>query len=191
MRRPTRNAGKPAKRPRRKSAAGRRSSRAQSTATRGLTARFATLERELADSLEQQAATSEILGIIADSRGELKPVFDAILSNALHICEAKFGNLQLVEDGFTRIAAHTHAPRAFIKLFGKEPIHPGPHTAIGRAIETKKPVHIADIRADRAYAERDRFRMATVNILKARTLLTVPMLKEGKVIGAIAVYRHE
>ena len=144
--------------------------------------------RELQEALEQQTATGEILKVISSSPGELKPVFDAILSNALHICEAKFGNLQLIEAGFVLIAAQMNAPKAFVDLF-KGTINPGPHTAIGRAIQTRKPIHIADIKG--CYSERDEFRMATVNILKARTLLAVPMLKDGGVIGAIAVYRQE
>jgi len=191
MRRPTRSAGKTAKKPRRKSAVGQRSKRARPAASGDLQTRIGDLEGKLKEALEQQAASSHVLRVIAGTRGELAPVFDAILSNALHICDATFGNLQLVKDGLVRFAAHKNAPKAFVDIYGEGFIEPGPHTVIGRVIRTKKYVQVADITADRAYKERDRFRMATVNILKARTLLAVPMLRDGKLVGAIAIYRQE
>src|SRR4051812_8488771 len=190
MRRPTRSTGKTVKKPRRKSAVGERSKRAR-PASGDLQTRIDDLEGKLKEALEQQAASSHVLRVIAGTRDELEPVFDAILSNALHICDATFGNLQLVKNGLVRFAAHKNAPKAFVDIYGDGFIEPGPHTVIGRVIRTKKYVQVADVTADRAYRERDRFRMATVNILKARTLLAVPMLKDGKLVGAIAMYRQE
>src|SRR5262249_61322863 len=67
--------------------------------------------RELAEALEQQAATSEVLRVISSSPGELEPVFQAMLANAVRICEAKFGNLYLCEgDAFRTVALHGATP---------------------------------------------------------------------------------
>jgi hypothetical protein len=69
------------------------------------------LTRELAEALEQQTATTEVLRIISSSPGELTPVFEAMLANAVRLCEAKFGNLFLYErDGLRTVAAHNVPP---------------------------------------------------------------------------------
>ena len=149
------------------------------------------LKRERDEALEQQQATAEVLRLISASSGKLEPVFDAILASALRLCEAKFGSLLLVDgDGF-RAAATKNAPKAYADIYAKGPVRPGPHTAIGRMAKTKSVVHIHDIRADRAFTERDPLRLVAAKILKARTFLAVPMLKEGELIGAIIIRRQE
>ena len=149
------------------------------------------LTRELHEALEQQAATSEVLRVISRSPGELKSVFDAMLAHAMRICEANFGNLLLYDgDGFHG-AAFKNTPKAYVDMYATGPLCPGPHTGLGRVISTKQVIHITDITAGSAYAERDPLRMATVQILKARTLLAVPMLKENELVGAILIYRQE
>ena len=146
---------------------------------------------DLTELLEQQTATAEVLSVISSSPGELKPVFDAMLAHAMRICEANFGNLLLYDgDGFQG-AAFKNAPKAYVDMYATAPLRPGPHTGLGRVISTKQVIHISDITAGQAYAENDPLRMATVQILKARTLLAVPMLKENELIGAILIYRQE
>src|ERR1700726_399992 len=71
------------------------------------------LARELAEAREQQTATSEVLGVISTSPGELEPVFEAMLTNATRLCEAKFGNLFLYKDGGLHIVASHNVPPAF------------------------------------------------------------------------------
>ncbi len=147
--------------------------------------------RELAQAREQQAATSEVLRVIASSPGELQPVFEAILANAMRICEARFGHLVLYDgEGFHGAYLHD-VPPAYRELWERGPVRPGPKTGIRRLADTKQVVHVADIAAEPAYAERDPLRVATVDIAGARTFLGVPMLKEKELVGAIIIYRQE
>jgi GAF domain-containing protein len=146
--------------------------------------------RELSESLEQQTATSEVLRVISTSPGELGPVFRSILSNAMEICEAQFGHLLLYEDQKFRAAALHNAPPVYAKIW-EQPVVPGPKTGLGRVVSTREVVHVVDLTAESAYGERDPLRVATVELAGARTFLAVPMLKEGKLAGAIVIYRTE
>jgi two-component system, NtrC family, sensor kinase len=146
---------------------------------------------DLTESLEQQTATSEVLQVISSTPGDLQPVFKSMLSNALRICEAKFGNLLLFDGkGFTAAELH-NAPAAYVQMYAKGPVIPGPNTGLGRIATTKQVVHIADIMAETGHVEHDPLRIATAQILQARTLLAVPMLKEKELVGAIVIYRQE
>ncbi|MET0630204.1 MAG: GAF domain-containing protein [Xanthobacteraceae bacterium] len=150
------------------------------------------LLNELRQSLEQQTATSDVLRVISSSPGDLEPVFDAMLSNATRICEAKFGILWRAEgDGF-RLGALYGAPPAFAETRRREPfVRPGPGTGLGRMAATRQVVHFADARAEQAYRERDPLRVALVEQAGARTHVVVPMLKDSELVGAIAIYRQE
>ena len=146
---------------------------------------------DLTESLEQQTATSEVLKVISSSPGELEPVFQAMLTNAMRICEAKFGHL-LLYDGESFHPAHLgDVPAAYREIWERGPLRPNPKLAIGRLAETKQVFQIPDIKADPAYAEGEPLRVATVEIAGARTLLGVPMLKESQLVGAIIIYRQE
>src|SRR5262245_16210782 len=147
---------------------------------------------DLRESLEQQTATSEVLGVISSSPAELDPVFDSMLTNATRLCGAEFGTLYLCEGEDLRIVAMHNAPPAYAKArpLGAV-IRPGSPSAMGRMMRTRQLVHIADIRAEEAYAKRDPLRVAAVELAGARTVLCVPMLKEDKLIGAIGIYRQE
>src|SRR4030095_1346432 len=102
---------------------------------------------ELTEALERQTATSEVLGIISSSPGELKPVFEAMLANAMRICEAKFGHL-LLYDGEGFRAAHLHGvPQSYRARWERGPIRPSPSTGLGRMVRTKQIFHIPDITA--------------------------------------------
>jgi len=146
---------------------------------------------DLHESLEQQTATADVLQVISSSPGDLQPVFKSMLNNALRICEATFGNLLLFDGrGFLAVELH-NSPAGYAELFKSGPLIPGPNTGLGRLISGKNVVHIPDVMAGSAYAERDPLRMATVEILQARTLLAVPMLKDTELVGAIIIYRQE
>jgi signal transduction histidine kinase len=149
------------------------------------------LTRELSEALQQQMATSELLRVISNSPGELTLVSEAMLESATRICGAKVGILFHYRDGaYTAFASIGVAPE-FAEYMARGPIRPGPDTGLGRIIETRQTVHVVDTRAERVYAERDPWRVATAELLRARSLLNVPMLKEGQLIGAIGIYREE
>jgi GAF domain-containing protein/DNA-binding response OmpR family regulator len=153
---------------------------------------IALLTRELNEALEQQAATSEVLRVISSSPGELEPVFNTVLANATRICEAKFGTLFLREGDALRVVAMHNTPAALAELRRRDPlIHPGPETSLARSIASKQVVQVADIKTDRAYLERDPDRVAVVELGGYRSVVAVPLLKEGEVIGAFNVFRQE
>ena len=130
--------------------------------------------------------------MISGSPGELDPVFHAMLANATRLCEAKFGDLYLMEGDAFRIRAQHGAPPAYVEERQRNPVmRAGPGTGVARAAQTRQAVHIADVRAEPAYAECDPMRLATADLAGARTLLAVPMLKENAVLGVIGIYRQE
>src|SRR5262245_16184670 len=147
---------------------------------------------ELSESLERQTASSEVLGVISRSPGELAPVFQTMLANATRICEAKFGNLFLCEGDEFRLVAMHGAPTAWSERWRREPvIRPGPGTGLGRVARTKQVVHIADLTKEQAYIERDPLFVGQVELAGGRTLLVVPMLTENELIGAIGIFHQE
>jgi GAF domain-containing protein len=150
------------------------------------------LLNELRESLQQQTATADVLRIISSSPGELEPVFQTMLENATRICEAKFGTLQLRENGAFRVAAMHNPPPAYAEARRHNPlIFPSAHNALGRVIATKQLVHIADYTQELAYKQRDPLAVSIVELAGARTLVIVPMLKEGELIGNLLLYRQE
>jgi GAF domain-containing protein len=155
----------------------------------------ARLLNELKQSLEQQTATADVLRVISSSPGELAPVFQAMLDNAARLCEANFGNLFLREgNGFRTVAIHS-PPSAYTEWYERhpfvEPTKEYPHSTLARLIETKKILHITDLRLDRGYLEGYPPIVALVDGAGARTDLLVPMIRDDQLIGAIVIYRTE
>ncbi len=145
---------------------------------------------DLSEALEQQTATSEVLQVISSSPGELEPVFQAMLANAMRICDAHFGIMFSFADGAFRGLSWLGIPPEFA-TFLQEPRVWGPETGLGRLVMTKKAVHVNDARTGRAYADLDPDRMAAVNLGGVRTFVIVPMLKEGELVGAFSIFRQE
>ena len=145
---------------------------------------------DLTESLEQQTATSEVLGVISSSPGELEPVFDAMLQNAVRICDAKFGNLWVREgDKFRIVAIHGALQEYRDYLFSEPLVLPDPQSAMGRVAATGQVLQIDDISTAPTYGMR--MRIATIEIAKAHTLVAVPMLKDNEVAGIIGIYRQD
>jgi GAF domain-containing protein len=147
----------------------------------------ARLLNELRESLEQQTATADVLRVISSSPGELQPVFEAMLQNAVRICDAQFGNLALFEfenDGF-RFVAQYGAPPKYRDARQREPfIRRKARGNLDRVIKTKQVDHVADMAAEEPDS-------GIVTLGGARTLVTVPMLKDNELVGMIAIYRQE
>jgi GAF domain-containing protein len=155
-----------------------------------VTERIALLTRERDEALEQQTATSEVLKVISSSPGQLEPVFNAMLENAVRICDAKFGHLWLREGDALRVGATHGAPEAFAAYLRKEPVfRPKLETGMGQLLRTKQLFQIADIAAVPTYG--DKLREATIKLAGARSLIGVPVVKDDEVIGAIVIYRQE
>ncbi len=145
---------------------------------------------DLSESLEQQTATSKVLEAISSSPGDLKPVFQSILENAVRLCGAKFGNLYLREgDGFRAAAMH-NAPPAYAEQRAGV-LHPSPNSSFGQAAQTKRPAQITDMTKIQAYVEGDPWLTSAVSLGGYRAVLSVPMLHEDALIGVITIFRQE
>ena len=146
--------------------------------------------RELTQALEQQTATSEVLQVISSSPGELGPVFDAMLQNAVRICEAKFGNMWVREGDKFRVVAIHGAPQEYRDAMLADPlVSPDPQSTMGRLVNTGEVIQIDDVATAPTHGMRAR--IATIELAKAHTLVAVPMLKEKEVVGIIGIYRQE
>jgi signal transduction histidine kinase/CheY-like chemotaxis protein len=147
---------------------------------------------ELSEALQQQTATSEVLGVISTSPGELDAVFDSMLENANRICGADSGIMFLYENDFWRPVGLRGTPPQFTEWLLAEPRRWGPETGLGRLAASKQLVHINDVKAESIYQTHgDQSRVAFVDLTGARTALAVPLLKEQALIGALALFRKE
>ena len=152
----------------------------------------ARLTRERDEALEQLAATADVLKVIRSSPGELEPVFKAMLENATRICDASYGVMFLCEGKGFRTAAMHNLPRAFAEERQRATlIEPIPIDPLARLARTKKRVHIFDARTEAAYKRRFAPFVAAVEDGGVRTLLLTPLLFEGELIGAFAIFRQE
>ena len=152
----------------------------------------ARLLNELRDSLQQQMATSEVLQVISASPGDVKPVFDTMLEKAARVCDANFGNIYRWDGDALHLAATHNTPQAFAEARRRSPLRPDPNLPLGRVIANKTVIHVADARAEEAFARQHHPAfVAAVELGGARTFLFVPMLKEGELIGLFALYRQE
>jgi GAF domain-containing protein len=143
------------------------------------------LLNELRESLQRQTATSEVLQVISTSPGELDLVFQAMLANAVRICEAKFGVLFRYDGGAFHAAASLGVPPAYAEdLCRRGPFLPDAAAPLGRLLRTRELVHTADELGEPNPGPAARYG-------GARSLIAVPMRKENELVGAFVIYRTE
>jgi two-component system NtrC family sensor kinase len=143
------------------------------------------LLNELRQSLEQQTATSEVLSVISSSPGELEPVFQAMLENAVRICEAKFGVLYRFDGAAFQCAAEVGVPTAYAEFNRQRGVfRPQSGGQLERVMLTKKLSHVADDAASAIPG-------IAAKLAGARTQVIVPMLNDDELVGAIIIYRQD
>jgi len=142
--------------------------------------------RDLTEALEQQTATAEILRVISSSPTSVEAVFDTILANALRLCETPNGGIFTFDGEAFHIAAAAHWNDQFLAALREAPILPGPETPLRRVGLELRPSQVADIFSDPSFSPPEMYRREGM-----RTALAVPMLKEGRLIGALTFHRRE
>ena len=141
----------------------------------------------LTELIEQRMAISEVLRAIANSSSDLQPIFDTIVANATRLCRAELGSLTLFKGNGYRVVSLGAAPVPYYAGWDQGRVFPVlPGSPRARLVESRSPVHVADMAAEPAYREFSRAKS-----FGARTLLLVPMLKEDELIGAIGIARTQ
>jgi hypothetical protein len=159
--------------------------RARGSSAGGQAPEIARLKRELAEARQQQTAKTEVLRIISSSSTSLDRVFKTMLEYATRICEAKFGTLFLCDGETFRVAAGVNTPAELAKYqVQRGRFQPIPGGWLDRILKTKQLVHTLDAAAEAAPVSEARFG-------GARSSVSVPMLKDRKLIGAFSIYRQE
>src|SRR5215813_1684275 len=148
------------------------------------TADLETSNSELREALEQQTATSEVLKVISRSTFDLKPVLQTLLENATRLCAADNGSIHRVDGDIIPIVATYHLPEGLKAFIQSNPPRPTRETVAGRVVLECQPIHIPDLMAD------PDFHYAVTNF-GLRTVLGVPLLREGIPIGVIIIFRTE
>src|SRR5262245_1488151 len=176
---------KPAKSKEAKPPVARKAPKGDSASVRELEKRLAEALQREAERQEQQAATAEILRVISESKTDVQPVFDTIVSSAARLCNAVFSALATFDGELMDVvAAHNWTPAAWDAARRTWPVRPNRALATGRAILDRAVVHIPDVELDREYDNPEMSR--TVGF---RSILSVPMMRDDRPVGVIAVGR--
>jgi two-component system, NtrC family, sensor kinase len=144
------------------------------------------LRRELDEALERQTTTAEVLSVIASSPHDAQPVFDMIAKNAARLCKAQFCYVFRFDGELVHFAAqsgYASTPEVFLTGY---PLPPGRTSAATRSILTGAIEQISDVLADPDYGH-----ASQAKVLSFRSIVAVPMLKDGFPLGTIAMARSQ
>ena len=191
MKRRSRAGGEPVKARRRKAATLKRRNAPKTVRGRGpsiakLHEQLDHRTRELHEAVQQQRATTDVLKVISRSNFDLQVVLDTLVESAARLCEADFANIWRPHGLAYRVAATYQTPTAHKEDLTNLRLEPGRGSCVGRALLEAKIVHIPDIREDAQYTPE----LKKMGALRGyRTMLGVPLLREGKPIGVITLIR--
>jgi signal transduction histidine kinase len=144
--------------------------------------------QDLSEALERQTATGEVLNVISRSPNHLQPVLDSIVATAADLCRADFAMILRFEHGKFRLVAANKVEAEYVKWLAQNPPPAGRGSMSGRVVEARTTVHVPDILADADYV---RARSESLRRGQQRTMLGVPLMREGVPIGVIALHRTE
>ena len=139
---------------------------------------------DLSESLQQQTATSEVLGVISRSKFELQPILQSVVDTAARLCRAEQAVIFRLEGGLYRFAAGHSVDAAYLEIERQTPIAPGSGTAVGRAAITRQVARIDDAWTDPLYEKKQEAKVGGI-----RSIIGVPLMREGEPIGVIALAR--
>jgi GAF domain-containing protein len=140
---------------------------------------------DLTQSLEQQAATSEVLNVISRSKFDLQPILQSVVDTAARLCRADTAVIFRLDEGLYRFAAGFCLDPKYMEIERATPITPGPGTVVGRAAMRREVVRIVDAMEDPLYERKD-----DAEIAQVRSMIGVPLMREGEPIGVIALARQ-